>query len=254
MFSLEIRFSGLCLLVPDRKEGAVHVLLPAVPGLHGSEPYAARLLGGDLQPEGRSIQGWSLVLGGTPGTADTTLTPISPAEGELLDLSSITGRKVPRRYLSGAGQPNLTARITLAAGRLTEVEAGSRWRIAGRELVLARSVTWRIDNVPDALAWTATGATGEPPVAFLAELGSPSGDTLRIRIYHGPAGASPTGEGVTPEDVEQGVRAHFRLLGLDHPGPEYMPARSPGEQTDLILGLTGVDDTDDWNARQQRGG
>jgi hypothetical protein len=254
MPALEITFSGLCLFVPNAAEGVVHVLMPRVENAHGGSRFVARLLAESFAgPAARPMEGWSLVLGNAPGTADTSLTPEVPSRGELLDLSRMTGQKLPRRVLASREMPELTARVTLRAGRVHSVEGGSTWEIQGRPVVLAQSLTWRMEGIPDALAWASAGAVGAPPLESLAELAPADDGLVRLHIHHGPESGL---EDVGPGDVQEAFQACYRLLDITHPRPLPRPTGDGGSTAGLMLAmvLSGDDDMDDWSDDDDAGG
>ncbi len=149
MFNLTITFAGLCLLVPDRANAMLHVLMPSTPG---HEPHIPALVfvdqEGNVQcPE---ISGMHLEL---PQLLSSGFD--SAVGAEVFDFGGalLGERKVPRALLGdGAPAEPVRARMRLKAGRYSRARRGGGfWKFKGHNgpdsRRLPTAVDWVIRNV-----------------------------------------------------------------------------------------------------------
>lgn len=251
MATVEINFNCMCVFVPDPDADAVHVLMPAT-GTQQSqsgggghcEQHVVRILHRTLEPEGVGMEGWALDLGGgAAGPADLTLVPDETTnDAELVDLSALSNKCAPKRFTADAYDPEVNARVTLRAGKLTKLCAEAAWKFGGQTIWMGYRATWRMENVPeDALTWIDIGAANPAPVGSLSELGEDEEDrVVRFAIYHVPPSALPPKETEGPLDAAQ-VTAHFRALYRiveEHdPGPHQLPQRPDDKVGKFHCGL-----------------
>ncbi len=252
MATLQIEFNCLCLFVRDETNHVVHVLMPSTlehvgdavdSGRshdeygHMHEPHYVRLYHSKTGNEGIPLEGWSLVLGGERGSADTgSLDRTQP--GEVIDLTAVTGnrdgqygRKVKQGLVTGAN-PAVAARVTLRAGRAVHAPKEVAWNIKCRDFDMAYQVVWQIDDFDGTLAWEPANAR-KVPLDSLAGLDSDEplyGEEkrgYRLQVFH-------TTEDGLPPHHENGqlepdlVKEHFRiyyetLLDIPHPNECELP-------------------------------
>lgn len=271
MATLELEFNCLCLFVPDPNDEVVHVLMPGTDGHpddhddghaeHGK--HVVRMLHrsfkGDEKLRGRPLEGWALTLGPeTPSpSAVRTLGPKVPSagrtppsktapasrtlvshgdrdsEGELPDLSDITGRTVDPALLGLNPGSRVAARITLRTGRATRLAYESTWRIENdathitRDIRIAHQVTWRMEHVDPTLIWSRLSGRSNGDYAPLESLNAlePEDDlSYRLRIFHVTEDALPPRGGILkPAEMRQHYRAFYSLLGENHPADGLLP-------------------------------
>lgn len=214
MPSLEISINCLCVLVPNPRQGIVHVLMPPT---EGHDEHVVRAIHDNSVAEGISIEGWALTLGGRPTPVETSLAPHHvPAKGEtLVDLSDIAGLVDPALIKDDAF-PHVAARIDLRAGYMQRLHSEARWKLKGRgKVAMAHRVDWKIDDISDAdLEWKdMAGGRTAPPFANLAALGG--GNALRLDVYHVTEDALPpraTGT-LSPQAVQMHFMAFYDMFG-----------------------------------------
>lgn len=244
MATLEIDVNCMCLLLDDPSDGALHILMPATRH-HPQHQHAVRMLHrsfGQGENGRRSIEGWSLVLRGQP-----VLNPAPPRhrEGEIVNLTDLTGRHVPRALVeSGEEHANerrekLAARITLYGAELLEIRAQPHpWLLGTRRVVMAHQASWRLRKVGERLEWHPINARGTEPVTALADLepDEPARrdeeEVVRVSVHHAvewaipsarPAGPPPTPpRTLAPADILHHFGMFYEMLDLDpalHPLP-----------------------------------
>lgn len=259
---LQIDFNCMCVFVPEERStgvGTMHVLMPDTSGhthraghghgaeaaSQGSEPHVVRMYHRNVNSAGGvDIEGWALELG--QQMADTTLRPLSPDPdgADIVDLSDLTRRGVPRDVLAPSPFPPLAARVSLGLGCTLTARAEARWRVAGRIIRMAHRLVWHIDGLlPDAeLNWVGLGGkTGDPPLRSLSEVGPDCDDVYRLSIYHVPRRTlppDPYGVGkLDPDEVREHFRALYRLVGVTDPGPDLLPQPDGGSGGRVNCGI-----------------
>ena len=235
MATLEIDLNCLCMFVRDENAASVHVLMPATDHHHkgGEEPFpphVVRMLHPSFAEEtGRPMEGWALVLGETPGSADTALGHASGGAGstpEVANLTGITGGKsVARRLVDDVQNSEVKARVTLHAGKATQLNAQAVWKLKGQNIFMAHRVVWRIEDMPEELTWVSLGANQPAPLQSLKELKPEVDGSYRLGIYHvTPDDLPPTGVGtLKPDQVRQHFRVFYNLLGIPNPSEDLLP-------------------------------
>ncbi|MBA3969781.1 MAG: hypothetical protein H0X52_06740 [Gemmatimonadetes bacterium] len=237
MATLEVDINCLCLFVRDEAARTVHVLMPNTSNHHHHEAdheeafpqHVVRMLHDSFSEEkGRPMEGWALVLGTEPGSADTMLAPSGSggSTAEVADLTTITGgESVERRLVENSMNPEVASRITLHAGKVTKLDAEALWKLKGRSVFMAHQVVWRAENVPEELTWISLGATQSSPLRSLKELPPEANGSYRLSVYHvTPDDLPPTGVGtLEPEQVKQHFRIFYNLLGIPNPGEDLLP-------------------------------
>lgn len=248
MATLEIEFNCMCVFVAAPDEAIMHVLMPSTcnhahhgHGDHGHgegvERHVVRILHPKFPPEGISMEGWALDLGGESGaSADLTLQPMERIGAEtIVNLTELSGGEtISPSLLAKAGHPAINARVTLRSGRLMSAPAEVKWNFKGEPVEMSYRATWRMEVAPDTpLKWSNIGATDPAPVASLADLGADAQDGVyRFKIYHVPSRALPPDDaGVGSLELEE-VKDHFRalyvLVGVDEPGEDLLPQPPEG--------------------------
>jgi hypothetical protein len=232
MAKLTIEFNCMCMFVPDPANGSVHVLMP-VTAQGGHPRHEVRLrhssFKGKEKKEGRLMEGLELVLRGR-GKAHTDLIPSTPSDpqGELPNLSTIAGSKpVDPALLTSTKPSGVVSRITLLSGKVGEIRAhGKKWKLGGKDRVLAFQVTWTIDDVGE-LEWHPLHDSGAvAPLASLRDLKPEPGtaDVYKLEIHHVEAGTLTNPSKVL---TAQGVRHHFGAfytpLRVTRPGGDLLP-------------------------------
>lgn len=229
MPALEMSIHCLCLIVPDRAAGTVHVLMPKT---HRHHQHVVRVVDPELgQPKGRSMEGLILRLGpgGTgPGSANTdlipTVTPVNRAE--IVNLDPLAGT-LDRQVLNDPQK--IVCRIELRAGKLHEIFSEAAWEIGDddREIAMATRATWRIDEITDMhLEWKPFGNGGSEPFDSFSDVVDADG-VIRFAIYHVTEDALPPSRFGTlmPEAVKEHFRAFYKLYGIDNPPEKRLPRK-----------------------------
>lgn len=247
MPTLELEFNCLFLFAYDKKAESVHVLMPAT-GNHGpsghedhshhegsDHPGAAvhrhvvRLMHRSFtEPHNRrDMEGWALVLGNEAESADTSITPVPPPSTgeEVVDLTDVTGGAlIDRDLVQDQVHPKIVSRVTLHRGKVTKLDAEATWKIKKRDVFMAYRVAWRIENVPEKLTWIRLGASGNEPLASLADIEhdslGPNGEKVyRLTLYHTTNEALPPNDRgpLDPKQVRHHFRAFYTLFGITIP-------------------------------------
>jgi hypothetical protein len=243
MATLELQFNCLCLFVPDAEERVVHVLMPGTNGHEGHEghdghaghhKHVVRMLhhgfeGGE-KLKGRDMEGWALTIGreNAPADAWTDLLPPRDAvsDGELPDLSKITGKPVHPALLGKKPNSKVAARITLRSGRVTRITSEAKWKIDRDEFALAHQVTWEMD-ARSVLSWE--GLNGKPdgdpkPLEKLEDLEPEDDLGYKLRIFHVTEDALPPRGGMLhPAEMRAHFGAFYPLVGEDFPKDALLP-------------------------------
>lgn len=207
-FQLNVTFSGMCLLVHDRKADRLQVLIPPTgqPATgdrdhhqHGVDIHLARLgfYGDRLKPGGADDGGLQLlglenVLVRFPEipSDDSFLFATS---SDVLDVNEITGRTVPESLFKRETNGRVLARVVLEKGRERWHHPGGRWRIdGGPPQQMAIATTWTVDDVQsDRLEVELTGLNGSPLAQRLTLYPDSSG-RLNLYVFHSPLDEIPT--------------------------------------------------------------
>lgn len=236
MATLEIDINCLCLFVRDEAARTMHVLMPSTSSHHhhGADhqdafpQHVVRMLHGSFsEKKGRPMEGWALVFGERPGSADTTLAPSGDggSSAEVADLTTLTGGKSIERRLVEDSVDEVASRITFHAGKATALHAQAMWELGDRSIFMAHQVVWHIENVPEELTWISLGAEQPSPLPSLKELRPEADGSYRLSVYHvAPDDLPPTGIGtLEPEQVKQHFRIFYDLLGIPNPGDDLLP-------------------------------
>lgn len=239
---LELVFNCLNMFVADTEHNVVHVLLPSSTGHGGHHRHEPRLfhdgMVGHEKGNGRSLKGWALVLGkqkdSDQGTADITFQPPFPPPlgDELVNISEITGSRVPRELVQDTAHPLVTARISLYGGRVTSMVAEEKYSIRGKPYMLAHQVTWQMLNVPEELEWLNLNADAPPPIMSLVDLPTDSKLGYRLEIHHVMHTSLPRGQGgkLSPAEMGEHYGMFYPLLGV-RPGRDDLPRLIDSERT-----------------------
>jgi len=268
--TLEVELHCMCLLVPDEKNGAVHVLMPCTHhGSQGNQHIAVmRYRGPNGWKYDRRLEGWALALGDPHAKkgADTSLTAPPTAagkrkdgliDGTVVELSRRGGMdpRVPRRLLEQP-DPSVVSRITFHEGELAEAKSqDSRWIFDGQSVSIANQVTWRMQIHPDQMVWTRLDPRRrQRPLASLgnitpARAKAGSTLTLRVQVYHVTPQTLPrkyrrgVEEGLpdfsrsvlTPPEIRSHFRMFYGLVGLNDPRQQVLPMlpRHPSEDREV---------------------
>jgi hypothetical protein len=170
---VHVKFIGLCLLVPQRDAGPVHLLMPRVghgasgggghhpphPGPGAAVPRHHTVLSFDAAHLTRDAAALSRV----PASAslDGTVLQLGEAGGQpdaakalpLVNVSKLTGRKVKATALSDApsASNNVSCRVTLQSGAAGDPRGGVPWTFPGdsRPMMLPHILDWTY-TAPDA--------------------------------------------------------------------------------------------------------
>lgn len=214
--------------------------LVQAPGPAGGNPAGAasrkhvvRIMDATRPGRGTPMEGWMLVLGDKPGEAATDL-PSAPNGPELVNVSELSGRPVPRALIvdddeaeAEAEVKGVASRVVLRAGRVVDAEAEAKWDIGGREAVdMVSMLTWRIDDFQGGLKWVRRGAAGDPPLS-LEDLG-PENGVFRIAIFHVTENALPPQRGNLPAaEVKLHYKLFYEMLGHANPTDAQLPKERP---------------------------
>lgn len=240
-FDLEISITGLCLFVPDGKR--LHVLLMN----HHHARHHARLIYDKVYEQNptdqvlrcQPLDGFALILEnlGNVIEQDVELPP------EIVKLHEISGAcKVPRRYLEGGPQPEVSARITLGSGGFAGIGPKARWKVTERPIAgkwtgeITTTVKWTISGIEgDQLRdqWRFLDlATGQDGFKLPLYPDADSG-VIRIEIYNSlPEDLPPVTRTRWPEreDRAEHFESYFSVCGappvvpvLDEPPPAPNP-------------------------------
>lgn len=233
MATLELVFNCLNLFVTDEENGTVHVLMPTSTGHGNKHRHVVRIfhagLKGDQKKHGLSMEGWALILGGTPGTAETDLEPaVAPfLKEELVDLTRVTGGKtVDKALLADAPHPLVAARVTLRGGRLTQLKAEHEWEVDGQRYRMAHNVTWQIMGIPHELTWVDLAPpSDDPPIKSLKELPLGTDGAYHMSIHHVTPVSIPPGQGggLDPADMAHHFSMFYPLVGVNKPDENLLP-------------------------------
>ena len=231
MARLQLVFNCLNMFVSDPDNGAVHVLMPASDGHGGHHRHVVRMFHdsftGEEKKQGRSMEGWALVLGTRPGTADASLVPLSAPSGEeLVDLTGVTGNTVSPDLVRDRPHPLVAARVSLYGGRITRLAAEARWELNGRRYALAYQAVWEMLDVPHELNWVPLNPKANAPIASLKELPAERDLGYRLDIHHVTPKSLPPGQGgvLSPHEMAHHFAMFYPLVGIPHPGDDLLPS------------------------------
>jgi len=249
MPTLIVDLHCMCLFVPDKDMKSVHVLMPAMHGpghahhghagstgktdrdssgrasagkatAHVPEKHVVRMLHRSFtkQPQGRPMEGWSLVLrGGAPANLDLNA-PLH-AEAVLPDLTPIARRRVPGSLVYSSAPKGVISRVTFEGGAVIARHPDPlQWDLGGlTNRVLANQVSWVIPNVPEKLEWDRLGAIGDPPIESLRQIDAEAHDLYRIGIHHETEKTLPGGGGgpLSIKEMREHFAAYYGLLGVN---------------------------------------
>ena len=242
MATLKIDFHCMCLFVTSREDEAVHVLMPTTAGHGPDHQHLARLVYRDR--DGRlqraPMEGWALSLGKQMPRGGDELDPAEAVRREALivNLSDITGSRVPRELVTGENPDGVVSRVTIHGGQMPAVEALTRhqWTLRGRRYFMAHRVTFRIENVHDVLDWARLGTHAAPvPLERLGGVMPEPTDPDRpaevftLKVYHVTEKGLPPQ--MAPNLTEKETRHHFAafypLLGITDVDDGLLPVRGP---------------------------
>lgn len=240
MAKLELVFNCLHMFVAaanneSGQEGTVHVLMPATTAHGPGHEHVVKIFHkswqGTEQEQGRSMRGWALELGNTPGRADTRLLPLQAPHNETIpNLTSITGgQTVSPNLVANAHHPLVAARVTLHGGRVTHLSADSVYEINRTEYVLASQVTWEMLGIPHELRWFALDPEdpNTVPLQSLHELPTEPDLGYRLEIHHVTPRSIPPGRGglLDPKELADHYAMFYPLIGVSNPGPHLLPVQ-----------------------------
>lgn len=242
MATLKIDFNCMCLFVTSQEDGAVHVLMPSTSGHGPDHQHLARLVyrdrAGTLQLA--PMEGWALSLGMEMHSRGEEPDPAEAVRREALivNLSDITGSRVPRELVTGENPDGVISRVTIHSGQLPSVgvSAKHKWTLRGRRYFMAHQVRFRIEDVPNVLDWTRLGThAADIPLerldAVMPEGEDPDthAETFALKVYHVtqkglPPQMSPN---LTAEETRHHFAAFYPLLGITHVDDGLLPERGP---------------------------
>ena len=229
-FTLEITYSGLCMLVPSKDQQRMHVLMPVT----HHHPHFMRVLyhpaydtgSGDPNkpetPQFLELAGEVIELTGT-GALNATLKP------GVGNASAICGKKVPPDLLTGPPQGPVAARVSMNAGDYT-LNNGLIWDVDSVDTELASIANWTMDLPQDDLTLS---LNGEKRTLH------PIDGRIAILVFHVPMAEMPTVVPLQPLTFrcpEVGIEAHhfgafFDLLSCTHDLPTYVRPKFEGQCT-----------------------
>lgn len=229
-YKLRITFSGLCLFVPEpvgeTGTGRMHVLMPGM-YCHHHNP-ADRHVAVLSYDAGSLVEGGPVL--GVPALAKITGLDLSFGAGdaaslalcgEIVDLTTVTGRPVDADHLGDDTRRKLAARVTLGAGAITRVAPGVCWEwTPGEFRPIAHRVEWEIEDVPgDSLEIVGTPLAGGAAARSLGTL-YPTDGLLSLEVFHEtPQDLPPDPLPVDhqpppmPGDVPMHFSAYYGLFG-----------------------------------------
>lgn len=242
MATLKIDFNCMCLFVTSRDSGSVHVLMPNTSGHGAAHQHVVRLVYRD--PTGilqlAPMEGWALTFGveAPPAEEELDLAESVRREALIVNLSDLTGRRVDPDLVTGEVPDRVISRVSIHGGQIDSVRAITRhkWTLRGRRYFMAHQVTFRIENVPDALNWSPLGT---PPTDIpldkldkvMPEPTDPDteAETYALKVYHvTPKGLPPR---MAPNLSEAETRHHFAafypLFGIARVDDGLLPSRGP---------------------------
>lgn len=220
MAKLTIRFTGLCLFVPDAATGTMHVFIPETSGC--CAPHGARL---DYKPQhvpGHLEQGKCPLDGGRFSLFEDENAADLAVPAQVADVTAELGRRVPRRFLDGTDVTGVRAHLVLGRGRFVHAGTPRCFSLNPQRppIPMTHFVEWEIPGVPAHFLLTRKG------------LGSPTGPSndrgidmkgkdVELHVRH--VVALPTASTIVrpatifePPDGSH-FRAFYRLL--DNPTP-----------------------------------
>jgi hypothetical protein len=231
---LQLVFNCLNLFVADPENDVVHVLMPSTHGHANGHKHEVRLhhnsFKGKEKTKGRPMEGLALILGkrqangtGTvgDGTADTDLRPPQPStlNEVLVNLSTITGRRVARDLVEDKRHAQVAARVSLFGGKVTQLVAEEEFIIRKKQYAMAHQVTWEMLGVPHTLEWVKLDPNASAPIQSLLELKTEPNQGYKLEISHTTGGTKP----LTAEEVKEHYAMIYPLLGIAHPADELLP-------------------------------
>lgn len=239
--ALQIDFYCLCLFVRDAAKQRAHVVMPTT---HESHKHLVRLyrVGANGKPQALlgHMEGLELVLGGASGMGSAALESLALAHGgRVVDLTKVTGDANGSGGLKATSDhvnqthPDVVSRVRLGAGRAIQRKADAHWWFKNDKVLMAHTLTWLIDDVPDLLVWNRMSGTTPNPLNKLSDLGAlqllplygqkgPQKQGYRIRVSHTMGPDDVTGE-LSPEEVKEHFRHFYHALGHHNPGDDELP-------------------------------
>lgn len=211
---LHVKISGLCMIVPDRGAGVMHVLLPATGGMHVERHDP------ELHYKGKPIDLTHRVL--DLSKARGTGTEYKVAE-PALQVAALVGRELDAEQYGPKPRRTVLSRVSLPFASEIGYGTTARYRIkvkqngveTERKVRLTNEVTWKVsgfelEDAPWELApLPASGSTSASPLPAL------NGGDIHLEIRHWQRGAKPSKIG----DRIHHVRAYYDLYGDSVTGP-----------------------------------
>lgn len=260
-FDLHITFAGMCLFVPDKKNGqdVMHVLLPSTEHGHGGgmSHHLSQLLYKPEHDPGKSASE-ALEKPMEVPLRDRLLdlthlgdksSYIPPDFSGVVDLNEAAERKVDRAFLDEVDTGGrVVTRVTLAAGSasIPERSKGGKWRLGHISKQMATGVEWTISDVQgDFLELELEGMNrdvNQPPHVLRLEPVADGGkQVIHLWLYHSPESEIP-GElppskiprTPNPGEKAEHFAAFYNLTGAPVPVFEEMPKR--GKDAPALLG------------------
>jgi hypothetical protein len=221
-FTLELKISGLCLLVPDPKGKRMHALMPQTDGEH---KHVVRLVYNKLftrkeaRPPGDDL-GFVDLYGTSPSFGAAAGDPINLTLGREIraieHAVETAGGAVPSDLITetpGDGK-RLASRVTLVAGEGRDYAPGVLWDYddATGEVEMSPATYWVMENVDEG-QFKIPAADGGEVVLY------PIRDRIAVAIYHVPPGELPPlptlpgepGAGKSPPHFD----AYCKMLGKE---------------------------------------
>lgn len=205
-FHLQIKITGLCMIVPAADGKTVHVLLPKSDdqgsGGHAGHRIPAHKASLEYRGKNPSLKGWTLDLSHLEGGLQTTL-----PEG-IVNLSDprLANTKIDLNAVSS----QLAGRVILSAGCFTHRDGLALWDFPQHPPVyLANWVTWSVPNIPGRsleLKRAELDGSGSRPFESVPV---PTGKTLRMHVRHLPPGDPGTHGNPGPQPLPGGAPGHF---------------------------------------------
>jgi hypothetical protein len=214
-FQLTITFAGMCLLVHDKKEDRLHVLLPPT-GLDGGDnhqhdggraggeerkkmpTHVARLIYDPVheQPNGTPsgtvrvkreddvpLEHTAWDLTGLP--AGSRFEPEMP--DAVVNLAQATTQPVSRSLFQGDTDGRVLSRVSIARGAAGKPHGGSRFRLGGRPgQHMATAIEWNMDVEGDFLLVDLRAMGDDSSNERQLELHPTKDHKLNLYIFHAP--------------------------------------------------------------------
>lgn len=245
-FTLNIRLAGMCMLVREPDNSALHVLMPRVhaPGHSGADVHQhfAQLLydvahetkdarkSGTLRPWGLEDRALHFV-----GLNTSEQLFWNGNDHNVLNLGKVVNQTVARGHIdTNTAGGAVLSRLVLPAGQIVRHDPGARWTLdgTGESTYMTIWVNWQVRNVnEDHLDLEMPGLNGDPTPARPRLY--PIGGAIDLYVYHAPEEELPDtlpppqreDEGHIPDEVEH-FRCFYHLLG--GPAGKPIPHRPEG--------------------------